>query len=185
MGGTRQLSSLRDIVKDEEPLFVVLAVITVHEGESSHWYKTKEGHIAVTCKTQRHGAPLDAILPTHLGNSRGVFGIPDVGTEVAIGFDHGDYEGDAFVLAVYGSVIPSVMDDTKVAIVGEEVHVIAPGGEAKSLMTKDDGQAILDYIQGAGTGGAPILVLGVAGGAASVATSTPPDLSGTSVLRGQ
>lgn len=159
MAGTRQLSSLRDLVKDEEMAHVVLAQVVVRDGETAQWYKTAEGHIAVTCKTHRHGSPIDAILPTLLGNSKGIFGIPETGTEVAIGFDGGDFEGDAFVLAVYGGVIPSSMDDAKIIIVGDEVHVTtSDGGTSEPLVKRSEFLNHGHATAGTGTPSAPIAV---------------------------
>ena len=184
MGGTRQMSSFRDLIKDEEPVFVLLARVALHDGATKQWYKTEEGHIAVTLKTHRHGSPIDAILPTLLGNSRGIYGIPEIGTEVAVGFEGGDFEDDAFVLAVYGGVIPTQIDDNEanLVLVGGEIHAISPGGTAKQLVTMDDFKALIDDILpnvGAGSSTAVPFTL------STYRTAHPLWPSGTSVLKGE
>lgn len=119
---------------------MLMARVALHEGETQHWFKTQEGHVAITCLTHRHGAPITAILPTLLGNSRGIFGIPEIGTEVALGFDGGEYEADGVVLAVYGGVIPALLtDEAKIVIVGDTVCVVpVAGGTPEPLVKKSE-----------------------------------------------
>lgn len=185
MGGTRQMSSFRDLMKDEEPLFVMLARVALHDGETKQWYKTAEGHIAVTLKTHRHGAPIDAILPTLLGNSRGIYGIPEINTEVAVGFEGGDYEDDAFVLAVYGGVIPTQITedgDARLVLVGDEIHAIAPNGTAVALLTFEDFRALIeDVLPAVGAGSATAVPATLS----AYRSAHPLWPAGTKVLKGQ
>jgi hypothetical protein len=134
----QDLSSIRDLALADEKIATLLAHVAVLEGETSHWHVTPEGHVAVTVKTHRHGVPVTAIMPTSYGSARGVWGIPDVGTEVAIGFNGGDFEDDAYVLAIYGHASPSLLESSRLVIVGDEVHVYDGSGATRPLAFRDE-----------------------------------------------
>ena len=180
----QDISSVRDLVNDEK-IVVCMARVALHDGETSHHYVTEEGHVAITVKTHKHGVPVDAVLPGGADAGTGPWWIPEIGTEVMIGFD-GDFEDDAFVLNIYGSKPPTQMAEGKLVMVGTEIHAIAPNGTAVALALKSDAQAIKDDMDGhvhadpaSGFTGAPLK---------GDVTHDPITMSnpvGTTVLKGQ
>lgn len=185
------LPSMRDLLKDER-VGLVKGRVETHEGEPSHFEITAEGHVSLQCKSQIHGVPITAIMPGGSDDGSGTWAIPAPGTEVLLGFDDGDFEGDAFVVQVFGNAPPAVAA-TKVFIQGTDVRVQAPGGTAVSLATKADLQADVDYLKNQfhATLGHVHVVAGAAtttiteGTGGPGTSGTAPSPSGTSILRGQ
>lgn len=143
---SQDLASIRDLAMDER-VFLVLARVALHEGQTKHWYVTDEGHIAVRVLTHRHSAPIDAVLKSGDDNGVGEWSIPAIGTEVLIGFDDGDYESDAFVVAVYGNSPPTQLAERKLVLVGDEIHAVAPNGTGVALALKSDVQSQTNYLK--------------------------------------
>ena len=194
----QDISSVRDLVNDEK-IVVCMARVALHDGETSHHYVTEEGHVAITVKTHKHGVPVDAVLPGGADAGTGPWWIPEIGTEVMIGFD-GDFEDDAFVLNIYGSKPPTQMAEGKLVMVGTEIHAIAPNGTAASLATKADLQATTDYLhrQFHSTDGhqhvtligtTPVSTVSLSEGAGPIVgpgvDGSAPNPDGTEVLKGQ
>jgi len=193
----QDLSSVRDLANADEKISMLIARVVVPAGESKHWFETKEGHIALSVKTHRYGLQINALLTTMCGSARGVWAIPDVDTEVIVGFDEGDVEGDVFVLGIAGHKPPTQITDSDVRLVliGDEIHAIKEGGTAEALAFKSDVKAISDYnnvqfntLVGhthsggtiSGSTGPP-----VEGGGVGGTPGTCPDPVGTDVLKGQ
>ncbi len=189
---SQELSSIRDLARDER-VSVVLARVALHTGETSHHLVTAEGHLAVTVKTHRHQVPIVALLPGGDDAGTGPWAIPALGTEVAVGFDDGDFAGDAFVLAIYGS-LPQQIAENRVVIAGAQVWVTdAVGGAAVALATKADLQADVNYLKrqfDAVAGHTHAVVGGATTTTAESALVTggggqAPDPVGTQILKGQ
>lgn len=132
--------SARKAFEDGREWFV-RGVVALHEGETSHYAVMAEGHIMVSVISTRHHQEIWAILRGGDDDGAGVWHIPSIGTEVLIGFDCGDFEGDAYVVAVVGRVgaIPVapgvivVVGPTQVIVQSPDVEIRAEGGVAASL----------------------------------------------------
>lgn len=167
------LKNLQQLHEDQR-VWTVAGRVRLRDGETEHWFVMDEGGVAVSVETSQHGSPIWAQLRGGSDDGSGVWAIPDVGTEVILAFDNGDYEGDCYVIAAFGGA-PIGLIPGRVLIIGDNVEIRRRDGVAEKLPTMADHQALIDYIQND-------LVLGVVGGGggtATVATSTAPTPSGT------
>lgn len=145
-------AALRDAGGDDH-LSVMGGIVQRHEGEAQHWRVNEDGDLEIQCVTHAHQMPVAALLAGMGAGGRGVFFIPDEGTEVLLCCDDGDPEGVVTCVprASRGGA-PAGLAAGKVVIVGDhvtaradfEVHLEAPE------VNIDDG-----------TAGAQSLILGV------------------------
>lgn len=142
------LANLRELVKDDR-IHVVAAVVAVLVGETAHYYVNTEGDVVVSCLVHQAGTPIWANLSALVGaRGQGVWVIPDPGVEVMLGFDHGDFEGEAYLLACFPSGrSPAGLAPGKVFVIGMSVEVRSSSGTAAAVATKADVQAVVDYLK--------------------------------------
>lgn len=134
------LQATRDLLGDER-VWCIAARVEAHEGEEDHFEVNAEGQITLSVVTLRHGVPINVILGGGDVNKKGVWFIPAVGTEVIVGFDDGEFEGDGYVVGIHGRS-PGGIDATKVLIIGPAVEVRAENGTAQVLAYKSDVEAV-------------------------------------------
>ena len=140
---------IKDVFGDDGKVWTVSARVEVLDGQTSHFEVNAEGDLIVSCVTLLHGVSIWANLDTLAGGSdgSGVWHIPDPGTEVSLQFDHGDFEGEAHIVArTSGGKAPAGLSAGKVFVLGTSVEVRSPGGVATKLPTLADFQALVDKI---------------------------------------
>lgn len=190
------VAHLRELLRDERE-WVVAARVEVLGGQASHFEVNAEGDLIVSCITLLHGVPIWANLDTLAGGSdgSGVWFIPDPGTEVKIGFDHGDFEGEAYIL-MRGSAgrAPQGLTSGTVFILGNNVQIRTPGGVATKLPTLADLNALKSYVnaQLSTTGGhihatpsGPTTTITTVASAGTPPTHPAPNPTGTTVLESE
>lgn len=134
---------LKELLRDERE-WVVSARVAVLDGQSSHFEVNAEGDLIVSCLTLLHAVPIWANLDSLAGGSdgSGVWHIPDPDTEVMIGFDHGEFEGEAHIISrTSGGKAPAGLAAGTVFILGANVEIRQPGGTAIKLPTLADVQS--------------------------------------------
>ncbi len=149
--------------------------VEVHEGESSHFEVTEEGYVVMSLVTHQHGVPCKGVL-------RGgpAWEIPQVGTEgvvLADGFSDDGFEGELWFLPFAKG--PAGLAPGVVFVLGSTVEVRDAGGVAEALATKEDLDALADWIS------TTMVVATPAGNSTPGTTTSPPAAAGTSVLKGQ
>jgi hypothetical protein len=205
MGG-RPLNTapLRDDLEDDR-VWCVGARVEAHPGETDHWQVNEDGDLEIQVVTHQHGQPVTAVLGALVGGrGRGVWMIPDVGTEVLVSFFDGDFEGDAVIVGVLPSKdTPGGLAPGKVFVIGQEV-IVKDAGSAAPVATLADVDAIWRwlYAQFAATGGHTHICAPPGNPTAAIATvapaspplppsvappapSLPPEPDGTSVLKAE
>lgn len=147
------LAATRDLLEDERQ-WVVAAVVALHDGSTSHWRILPEGHLAIEVRTLKHGVPIEAIM-----KGGPVFRIPSLNTEVLLNFEMGEYEGDAYVVAVHDHA-PSSVSENVTLIIDSKVKIKTLGGTSKPLAFQEDLDSLADDFYGhghlvSGTGATP------------------------------
>ena len=155
-------SSIRALLKDDR-VHVAGGVVAVLDGDTSHYYVNEEGDVIVSCLMHQGGGPRRANMAALVGaRGQGVWVIPDPGVEVMIGFDQGDEEGEAYLIACFPSGrSPAGLVPGKVFVIGMEIEARSANGTALQLAYKSDVEAVdakyanhihLDSVGGATTG---------------------------------
>lgn len=190
------VAHLRALLRDERE-WVVAARVEVLDGQSSHFEVNAEGDVIVSCVTLLHGVPIWANLDTLAGGSdgSGVWFVPDPGTEVKLGFDGGDFEGEAYILMrTSAGKAPQGLASGTVFILGSNVQIRTPGGTPHKLPTLADFNALKDYVnaQFSATGGhthatpsGPTTTIVTVTAGSSSPTHAAPDPTGTTVLEAE
>lgn len=190
------VANLRKLLQDERE-WVVAASVTVLDGQSSHFEVNDEGDVIVSCVTHLHAVPIWANLDSLAGGSdgSGVWHIPDPGTEVKIGFDHGDFEGEAYILMRgSGGKAPQGLGPGIVFVLGSNVQIRTPVGTAAKLPTLADYNALKAYVnaQFSSVGGhthatpsGPTTTTTTVATAGTPPTHSAPDPTGTTVLEAE
>ena len=162
----------------DEAVPSVMGVVAVHEGETSHWERDVDtGDVHVSVVTHGHGSPMKALLHGGGGGGVGFWAIPPVGTEVAVVFPDGDYEGDPVLYG--GGGAPEGLDGTTILIIapaGGRVVIDDGSGGTGALVTKEEFEAH-DHAAPTLTGGSTTYAAGV-----GARTSAPDPITGTKVL---
>jgi hypothetical protein len=123
------LTAMRDLLADDRT-WTIAATVQKLPGQDSHFKKSND-QLLISVLTNTHAVPVWVI---HGGGDLSGFGvwlIPSIGTEVMIAFSDGEFEGDAFLIGMFGR--RDDVDDgvtllcgNKVKIIAEdEVHVVA------------------------------------------------------------
>jgi len=195
------LQSLRDLTKDDS-VHCCAARIELHEGETEYHAINDEGYVIISCVTLNGGIPVWANLSLDVDESgRGIWKLPALGTEVLLCSDHGEFEGELYLVGKLPrpkGLPPDLTDSTTIVMQGDKVIARSVGGTAVPLMTKQDGQDLRDwvYAQFQAVGGHTHVVSGATttgittvapggGGASPPAPSLPPNPAGTTVLEGE
>lgn len=173
------LANLAHLLRDER-VAAVAARVAKLDGHPDVFDVNEEGDVIVSCLTLNHEVPIWANLDTLAGSSgHGVWFIPDEGTEVMIGFDDGDFEGEAYIIGRTSSGnAPEGLAPGKVFVLGVEVQVRSPNGTAQPALTMDDYTSLKSWLEthvhsGVTTGP----------GTSAVATTPVPDAVGTQVAK--
>lgn len=91
-------ASIRKFFADDG-IHTMAGTVVRPDGEDSHFFVNDEKNVVVHVQTNHHAA----IVQANLSNGPGVWSIPDVGTEVLIASDMGNYEGELYVVGHYGT----------------------------------------------------------------------------------
>lgn len=188
------MTATRDLLRDER-IWTMAARVAPHDGQTDHFEYTDEGHIMVSVRTLRHDIPLWAIYRGGDDAGTGVWYIPSLGSEVMLNFDGGEFEGDAYIVAVIGEAPTGLVVD-KVYVLGPEVQVRSVGGTAQSLAFQEKLNALEDKVNSLITkhnSHTHILAIAAAAGAggtgtAAITTTTETAIdssTGTSVIKGE
>lgn len=114
------LGKLQHLLRDDR--VVCSAAVVRLPPDNASYYDVIAGQLLVYCVGKVTQQPFWAhCCGTRLG--RGMWEIPDVGTEVLIGFDDGESEGDAFIVGTFGRSTPSDLDDETTILVDTSVKV--------------------------------------------------------------
>jgi len=133
------LASMKELFADDH-VWCLAAVVALHDGETEHYEVNKEGQMSVQVRTHLHDVQITAIL-----RGGGAWYIPDVGTEVMIAFDEGEFEGDAYIMNLYGDT-PSGLVPGKFFILADEIQIRSADGTAVKLPTWADFNALQDKV---------------------------------------
>ncbi len=175
--------NLKKLLLDERIPAVAGFVKTPPEG-GNHWdYVGPAGNRQLLIHVVTKGS--HASLWCHpcggMRAGRGIWAIPDIGTEVLVSFDNGDFEGDPFIVGLFGRYDDSV--HTLVAgstlIVDSSVEIRSATGIPLALTTKADMDAHASWAAShfhTAPGG---------GGPTTGPTTTPPTPSGTQILKAE
>lgn len=117
------LTALKQLIGEGDKVWCLAARVEVHDGEEDHYDVTAEGAMMISVKTLRHDVPVWALLKGG-GVGIGVWYIPPVGTEVLLGFDDGEFEGDAYIAGIHGHSPEGLVPDT-ILVIGDIVNVQA------------------------------------------------------------
>jgi hypothetical protein len=156
--------NLKKLLKDDR-IPAIAAIVKAPDDGGDHWsHVGKDGArqllIRVIGKTSH--TPIWAHACGGYRGGRGIWQIPDIGTEVLVSFDNGDLEGDAFIVAEFGRANVDITADT-LLLLDQLIEARSVGGTANSVATKADLQTLKDAITNA-------IVVGLDGGASLKAT---------------
>lgn len=172
-------ANLRKLLEDDR-IHVAAAVVATLDGESSHYATNEEGDIIVSCLVQQGGTPVWANLGALVGaKGQGVWVIPDPGVEVMLGFDKGNFEGEAYLIACAPSGnSPSGLAPGTVYVLGLSVVIAQTPGAAQKMILGETYRAAEDtYLTATEAlitiiAAAPALAVYFASGAPATALST-------------
>lgn len=128
--------NLRKFFADDR-IHVIAGRVEIPPGESSHFSVNEENNVVLHVITHHHGVRIQA----NLSNGPGVWTIPDIGTEVMLASDNGDFEGEMYVIGTYHSTnhpnasIPASIGSQvfNVAVTGDANIVVGPGGKIRLI----------------------------------------------------
>lgn len=150
------------------------------DGTPLHYETNEEGDVVIHCKLHRGGTSVKANMgPIAGGRGAGIWIIPDVGTEVMIASDHGDFEGELYLIGMFptGKSVPT--KPGQVLIIGMDIQARTREGVAKKLATTDDVDALRSWV-------ATEMTLPVSGVTAGPGASpSPPTASGTKTFKAE
>ena len=162
-----------------------LAVVQRHGGEVQHW-EVVDGELFVQVVMRNHGIPVVAIIGALVGGQgRGVWMLPDEGTEVIVALPDGSVSGEAVIIGCLPTRnTPAGLVPGKVFIVGTEVIAYdSDSGAAVPLATKADVEAVQQALDGHAH-----TYKGDGSGAPAELTTVNPSVpapSGTTVLKAE
>lgn len=142
------MTAMRDLLAGDG-IWCVAATIQVLKGETAHFQKQRNGQLMVSVVTNQHAVPMWAAFKGGDILGRGLWVIPGVGTEVLVCFDMGEFEGDAFVVAPFGSAPDAALVPNVTLVIDDTVEIRSLNGTAQRLLTEADGEALKDAISGA------------------------------------
>jgi hypothetical protein len=111
---------------EDDRVWCVGARVEAHRGEADHYRVNDDGDLEVDVVTHQ-GQEITALLGGIVGgNGRGTWRAPSVGTEGAVVFLDGDFEGDAVFLGGMSSKnVPDGVSDDRTLIVDGEIELKA------------------------------------------------------------
>lgn len=123
------LPNLKELLAPDE-VWTVAARVAVHAGEKLHYHTNEEGDIVVSLLSLKHEVPINANLGALVSRPGvGIFQVPDVGVEVLVAFDWGDFGGEAYIVGYMTSgIAPKDLDGNDLApgiilVVASQVQV--------------------------------------------------------------
>lgn len=137
------LPATKQMLEDER-IWGVAARVAVHRGEVTH-FALSEGQLHVSLITLSHNQEIWALLQGAFRSGAGMWRIPDVGTEVFVMWNDGDFEGDGYIAGFYGQA-PDNMTENVTLILDGKVKIMSPGGVSSSIPTMEDLQRLYDYV---------------------------------------
>ncbi len=175
-------ASLKKLLEDER-IPAVAAIVRAPADGSDYWSlvgPSDARQLLIHVVTKGHRTPIWCHAQGGGRRGRGCWSIPDVGTEVLVSFDNGQFEGDAFIVGEFGRLSDSI-DASTTLILDSTVEIKSVGGTAVKLPTIADMDALKNAISNA-------IVVAMDGGA-SFKTSLLAALvnwpTGTTVLRAE
>lgn len=90
-------SSLKKFFSDDG-IHTIAGTVVIPPGEDKHYFVNDENNLVVHVETHHHSVPVVA----NLSNGPGVWTVPDVGAEVILACDMGNFEGELYVIGHYG-----------------------------------------------------------------------------------
>ncbi len=153
------LQNLKLLMKDDRVAAIHAVVRAPKSGENHYSLIAGQLMIHVVAKTSK--TPIWAHMDGGGRLGRGVWSIPDIGTEVVVAFDDGEFEGDAFIVGTHGR-LQGVLNTGVTLLVDDSVEIRSVSGTAHALPTKADFDGIISIMNSAGTGSATALPAAVA-----------------------
>lgn len=138
-------ASIRKYLSGDE-IHTMAGTIVVPQGESSHFFVNAEKNVVVHVQTHHHAA----VVQANLSNGPGVWSVPDPGTEVLLGTDMGNYEGELYVVGTYGhtnvanAATPGSLSSQQhnVVVTGDINLIVAPGSTIRLASSLSSGEAL-------------------------------------------
>lgn len=175
---------------DSGDVHAFAARVQAWPGETNHYETNEEGDIIVHCIRHHGGTPIKANLGGVDASGNGSISIPDPGTEVMIGSDSGDFEGELYLMERYPTgkapdglvpgtrliISPTVeIRSTTANVIGDTVNIGAALGAQPIPKGLTQNTALSSFVTGMNTFVIGVAALGVALNAASVPTGPYPD----------
>ncbi len=141
-------ANLKKLMEDERVPAVAAFVRKTQDG-GAHWSLSGEAgarQLLIHVVTKNHHTPIWCHAQGGSRTGRGVWAIPDVGTEVLVSFDNGAFEGDAFIVGEFGRHAGASLSENATLIVDGTVEIRSLNGTAVKLPTLADVQSIRDAL---------------------------------------
>jgi hypothetical protein len=138
------LPSMKEMLGDER-VWGVACRVAVHRGQDSH-FTLSEGQVHVSVITLTHGQEIWAVLQGASRSGRGMWRIPDLGTEVFVMFSDGEFEGDPYIAGFYGRA-PDGLIENVTLILDDKVEIRSLDGVAHKLPYLSELQTLYDFVQ--------------------------------------
>lgn len=90
-------ANLRKFLADDS-IHTLSGTVVKPPGEDKHYFVNDEHNLVVHVETHHHSVPVIA----NLSNGHGVWSVPDIGAEVLLASDMGNFEGELYVIGHYG-----------------------------------------------------------------------------------
>jgi hypothetical protein len=136
MGGLRHLRA----ALHSGDLHTMAASVQVLPQQTQHYDINEEGDLIISCELHSGQTPVWAnasILMGGLGN--GIFRIPEVGTEVMLCSDAGEFEGELYLVACFPTgQTPSNLAPGMLMVISNQVLIQKVGGTPAALPTTQD-----------------------------------------------
>lgn len=136
------LPATRDLLSPDQ-VWTVAARVAKHDGQTVFHRIGDEGQMILSVRTHSHDVQIDAIMKGGSSDGSGIWIIPSEGTEVLIAFDNGEFEGDAYLVGVYGDS-PVGLIPGRTLVIGDEIEIRSVNGTANRLALLSDVQSVDD-----------------------------------------
>lgn len=111
--------------------------VALHDGDERHYFVNTERNLCVSVEIQQRGTPVWA----NMSNTPGVWTIPDIGDEVIIVSDNGEFEGELYLVGVISrtdklnmlapeNLAPRTFN---VVVTGDANIVVGPGASVRLI----------------------------------------------------
>lgn len=168
------------VLDGDDRVPAVAAIVRKPISGENHW-DVVDGCLLIHCVTKGHQQPLWAHAPGATRLGRGLLAIPDLGTEVLISFDDGMFEGDAFVVGLFGRSVSDGLAENVTLLLDDKVKIKSVGGTSVPLGTVPDLQTLKNAINNA----VPVANDGGANLKTTILAALANWPTGTTVLEGE